>query len=115
MEAATPVLCVDSAPTPKASSADDLRDAWSNPLPKDLFQVESQGEELDACTYGVGCALATLLSTMYEPVRQPFEPATRRSALRRITYLRPRPPARRDGSQRSLMNVLYAQPSSEPE
>ena len=68
MEAATPVLCVDSAPTPKASSADDLRDAWSNPLPKDLFQVESQGEELDACTYGVGCALATLLSTMYEPV-----------------------------------------------
>ena len=57
--------------SPVASIAgDDMRDAWSCPLPNEIFEVGSQGQDEDIAGLGVAIALGKLLSAGCTPVRQ---------------------------------------------
>ena len=56
--------------SPVASiSGDDMRDAWSCPLPNEIFEVGSQGQDEDIAGLGVAIALGRLLSVWYTPAR----------------------------------------------
>mgnify|MGYP004268983857 FL=1 len=56
--------------SPVASIAgDDVRDAWSCPLPNEIFEVGSQGRDEDIAGLGVAIALGKLISVWYTPVR----------------------------------------------
>ena len=43
------------------------RDAWSAPLPTEIFTVEPQGPELDAAGLGVAIALEALVQDWHGP------------------------------------------------
>ena len=43
------------------------RDAWSEPLPTEIFTVEPQGPELDAAGLGVAIALEALMQDWHGP------------------------------------------------
>ena len=56
--------------SPVASIAgDDMRDAWSCPLPNEIFEVGSQGPGEDIAGLGVAIALGQLLSEPHTPAR----------------------------------------------
>ena len=55
--------------SPVASIAGDMRDAWSCPLPNEVFEVGSQGQDEDIAGLGVAIALGKLLSAGCTPVR----------------------------------------------
>lgn len=58
-----------SAPSSPAAAAASpwSRDAWSEPLPTEIFTVEPQGPELDAAGLGVAIALEALLQDWHGP------------------------------------------------
>jgi hypothetical protein len=56
--------------SPVASISGDMRDAWSCPLPNEVFEVGSQGQDEDIAGLGVAIALGKLLSAGCTPVRQ---------------------------------------------
>jgi hypothetical protein len=65
--APSPRLGQDASPV--ASIAGDMRDAWSCPLPNEVFEVGSQGQDEDIAGLGVAIALGKLLSVGCTPVR----------------------------------------------
>ena len=54
--------------------ADDTREAWSCPLPNQIFEVGSQGEDEDLAARGIAIALSRLLSVWSTPVRRASQP-----------------------------------------
>ena len=57
--------------------ADDTREAWSCPLPNEIFTVGSQGQDEDIAGLGVTIALHKLLAAGSTPARhasQPLDP-----------------------------------------
>ena len=57
-----------SAPSsPAAAASPWSRDAWSEPLPTEIFTVEPQGPELDAAGLGVAIALEALMQDWQGP------------------------------------------------
>ena len=58
-----------SAPSSPAAAAASpwSRDAWSEPLPTEIFTVEPQGPELDAAGLGVAIALEALMQDWHGP------------------------------------------------
>ena len=53
----------------ETSDAKALPDAWSCPLPNEIFEVGSQGRDQDIAGLGVAVALSKLLSGWYTPAR----------------------------------------------
>jgi len=49
--------------------SDDMRNAWSCPLPNEIFEVGSQGHAEDVAGLGVAIALGQLLSEPHTPAR----------------------------------------------
>ena len=64
---------------------EDLRDAWSAPLPREVFEVQSLGPERDAAALGVSIALCYLVQEGYRPVSRTL----RNASARRILTSRP--------------------------
>ena len=66
-------------PSPVALSVgDDTRDAWSCPLPNEIFTVGSPGRDEEFAGVGVAMALHRLLALGSTPARhasQPLDPA----------------------------------------
>ena len=56
-----------SAPSSPAAASPWSRDAWSEPLPTEIFTVEPQGPELDAAGLGVAIALEALMQDWHGP------------------------------------------------
>ena len=84
-------------PSPVASIAGDMRDAWSCPLPNEVFEVGSQGQDEDIAGLGVAIALGKLLSAGCTPVRHVSHTADPLPLCLspHLTILRHRPPVTR--------------------